>query len=334
MPVQHALPRIAELDGLRAIAVLAVLAYHLVPDLVPGGFMGVDLFFVLSGYLITSLLVEEERLSGPVSLIAFYGRRALRLLPPLAIAIALALALGVAFSRSALAAALFYANFEFRGSLGGLAHTWSLAVEEHFYFVWPILFLALPRHRVRLLIVVVAVAATLRLAGPLFEVSPGWIYQATPARADALAIGCIAALVPAPRRGGFVALALIVASFFFVRMQYYGLLTLGMTVFAVASATAIGGARGGVLRAGVLGYFGRRSYGLYLYHWPIFMAADRLALEPAFRWGMKIALPVLAAEASFWLVVRKALALKRRLGFDRRTIASSDRAVPASSGGE
>lgn len=186
----------------------------------------------------------------------------------------------------------------------------------------------------RLLIVVVAVAATLRLAGPLFEVSPGWIYQATPARADALAIGCIAALVPAPRRGGFVALALIVASFFFVRMQYYGLLTLGMTVFAVASATAIGGARGGVLRAGVLGYFGRRSYGLYLYHWPIFMAADRLALEPAFRWGMKIALPVLAAEASFWLVERKALALKRRLGFDRRTIASSDRAVPASSGGE
>ena len=317
----HSVGRIAELDGLRAIAVLAVIAYHLAPAVVPGGFLGVDLFFVLSGYLITSLLLEEERRFGSVSLSAFYARRALRILPPLALAIALALALHVANGRAALAAALFYANFTFRGSLEGLAHTWSLAVEEHFYFLWPLAFLVLRRHRQQALMAVVALAIVVRVVGPLLEISPGWLYQVTPARADALAIGCLTALMKPPRRFGFFALAMVVASFFFVRLEYYGLLMIGMTVFAVACAAAINGARGAFLRNPVLGYVGRRSYGLYLYHWPIFMAVDELVAGDLTRIAMKVVFPLIATEASFWLVERQAMALKQRLG------VSSDRSV-------
>ena len=313
--------RIAELDGLRAIAVLAVIAYHLTPAAVPGGFLGVDLFFVLSGYLITSLLLDEERRSGSVSLSAFYARRALRILPPLALAIALALALHVATGRAALAAAFFYANFTFRGALEGLAHTWSLAVEEHFYFLWPLAFLVLRRHRQQALLAVVALAIVVRLGGPLLEVSPGWLYQVTPARADALAIGCLAALMRLPRRFGYVGLAMVVASFFFARLEDYGLLMFGMTVFAVACAAAINGARGAFLRNPILGYVGRRSYGLYLYHWPIFMAADELVTGEFTRIAVKVVFPLIATEASFWLVERHAMALKQRLG------VSSDRSV-------
>ena len=313
--------RIAELDGLRAIAVLAVIAYHLAPGIVPGGFLGVDLFFVLSGYLITSLLLHEERRSGSVSLGAFYTRRALRILPPLALAIALALALGVANGHAALAAAFFYANFTFRGLLAGLAHTWSLAVEEHFYFLWPLAFLVLRRHRQHALFAVVALAIAIRIIGPLLEISPGWLYQVTPARADALAIGCLAALMQLPRRFGYSSLALVVASFFFVRLEDYGLLMIGMTVFAIACATAINGARGPILRSAILGYVGRRSYGLYLYHWPIFMAADELVTSDLARIAIKVGCPLIVTEASFWLVERPAMALKQRLG------VSGDRAV-------
>src|SRR5258708_20126402 len=140
--------KIPELDGLRAIAILAVLVTHFTfQTVLTGGYLGVDLFFVLSGFLITSLLLSEER-AGKVALGNFYARRALRILPPLFAAVAIALAVGATSVPAALAAIFFLANIV-DIPMGALVPMWSLSVEEHFYALWPLLFIALGRHRVR-----------------------------------------------------------------------------------------------------------------------------------------------------------------------------------------
>src|SRR6266700_848849 len=142
------------LDGLRGLAILMVLAFHL--GFVPGGFLGVDVFFVLSGFLITTLLAEEWQARGSISLKHFYLRRALRLLPALAVLLtvcALAKLLTrpwsetVAFGKEIVGVAGYLANWP---SLHGvpmrtLGYTWSLSVEEQFYLLWPILFLGMLR---------------------------------------------------------------------------------------------------------------------------------------------------------------------------------------------
>jgi peptidoglycan/LPS O-acetylase OafA/YrhL len=306
--------RIPELDGLRAIAVTAVVAYHLAPSAVPGGFLGVDLFFVLSGYLITSLLAAEEAYTGRISLRGFYSRRALRILPPLAVAIALALALDVATKRYAAIAVLFGGNLVRPWDARGVAHTWSLAVEEHFYVLWPIAFIALRRWRVSLLVAVIAMAIVLRVLAPLWEISPGWIYQLTPTRgADSLAIGCLAALLPFRGRWPKPSLAALVSCFFFVRMEDYFLLTVGMTVFALISAIAVTGARGPLLRSTLLQVVGKRSYGLYLYHFPIFLWVDRLKVGSWAGMSIKLLLSLAVTEISYRTVERASRSLKARM---------------------
>ena len=151
------------LDGLRGVAVLAVLGFHGGVPFMRGGFLGVDVFFVLSGFLITSLLYEEWRRTGAIRLRAFYMRRVLRLLPAL---ILLLLALTIyaiwlpwpdqrARLRAEIAFTLLYvANwalaFRLVPDLGFLAHAWSLAIEEQFYLVWPLALLLLLRSGVRL----------------------------------------------------------------------------------------------------------------------------------------------------------------------------------------
>ncbi|HZZ91851.1 MAG TPA: acyltransferase [Usitatibacter sp.] len=304
--------RIPELDGLRAVAVSAVVAYHLAPAYIPGGFLGVDLFFVLSGFLITSLLLDEEARTGTISIRDFYLRRALRILPPLATAIVLSLALDVASVKAAAAAFLFYANFVFRGSLAGLAHTWSLAVEEHFYLVWPLAFVVLRRRRVKVLIAVMVAAIVMRLLAPFWEISPGWSYQLTPMRADGLAIGCLAAMIPV-EAPGLPALAIAVACFFFVHLENYGMLLVGTTGFALISAAAIRGARSPLLRLRPMQYIGRRSYGLYLYHFPVSLWVDRLHLGAAASICAKVLLALALTEASYRTIERWALMLKERL---------------------
>ncbi|WP_159548750.1 acyltransferase family protein [Billgrantia tianxiuensis] len=151
-----------DIDGLRAIAVILVVAYHAE---IPGfdfGFIGVDVFFVISGYLITSLLIRELERTGDISLLAFYGRRVRRLMPAMVVVILSSLVLGYLLltpvgqqqnlSESAIASIAFFANYYFIATTGGyfdgptdqvpLLHMWSLSVEEQFYAIWPILLIA------------------------------------------------------------------------------------------------------------------------------------------------------------------------------------------------
>jgi peptidoglycan/LPS O-acetylase OafA/YrhL len=220
------------LDGLRGVAILLVLAFHL--NLLSGGFLGVDIFFVLSGFLITSLLGEEWQRNGRISLKQFYLRRALRLLPAL---LALLLASGatcfwapswhdvVARGQEMAVAACYVSNWPFlhKVPMPTLGHTWSLSVEEQFYLLWPLLFSALlgwgvSRRRILGLVVTgVLAAAALRLVlygsdppgSPARLANMMRVYMGLDTRADALLVGCLVGLLTTwnllPRSPRFVA---------------------------------------------------------------------------------------------------------------------------------
>jgi peptidoglycan/LPS O-acetylase OafA/YrhL len=173
-----------DIDGLRAVAVLTVLAYHAFPEYFPGGFIGVDVFFVISGYLITSILVRSQ-IEGSFSYRDFYSRRIRRIFPALVVVILTTLLLGwallvpaeyAALSADAASGIAFVANiaywrqsgyFDTASELRPLLHLWSLSVEEQFYLVWPVV-LALFGKRVRSLLIALAVLSTLSLAANLY----------------------------------------------------------------------------------------------------------------------------------------------------------------------
>jgi peptidoglycan/LPS O-acetylase OafA/YrhL len=179
------------IDGLRAIAVLAVVAYH--ADLpVPAGFVGVDVFFVISGYVITRMLAREHAETGRIDFAAFYARRVRRILPAFAVVVAVTLALStvllvpeyrVAVAKSAAAAMAMGANVYFQATTGGywdasadqmpLLHLWSLAVEEQFYFVWPLLLALLLRFRRAPLLLGAWPLASFALAQHWADAEPG-----------------------------------------------------------------------------------------------------------------------------------------------------------------
>jgi peptidoglycan/LPS O-acetylase OafA/YrhL len=207
------------LDGLRGVAILLVLAYHL--GLLTGGFLGVDVFFVLSGFLITSLLVEEWQRRGAISFRHFYLRRALRLLPAyftLLLACYLCVLLfrpaeAAAFRREMLVAACYASNLPglHRPGLTTLGHTWSLSLEEQFYLLWPLLLYGMLRcklgRRGTLLAVCAGILASASLRYALFKLYriPGpagypliiRLYSCLDTRADSLLTGCLVALLAA-----------------------------------------------------------------------------------------------------------------------------------------
>ena len=269
------------LDGLRGIAVLAVMATHFnAPWIVNGGLVGVTLFFVLSGYLITTLLVTERESAGRIDLASFYVRRAARLLPALAlvlVAVGTALVIdgrpGVALA-GVVTSSLYVSNLAVAGGvvLGPLEHTWSLAIEEQFYLLWPaILILAIARRRllIALLIVGIGVSAALRL-GPITDIERfWWLYHHTFTRADALLVGCLLALVPF--RPSLPTTIVGVATLVFLVV-----LPTDQGTFAslLLLPTAIAGGIVVISKPRWLGIaplvaVGRISYGLYLWHFPL-----------------------------------------------------------------
>lgn len=341
------------LDGLRGISILAVLAYH--SGLVSGGFVGVDLFFALSGFLITRLLVAEHAKAGRIGLLAFWARRALRLLPALAAAVGLAVVvsrwIGMPLEPTWIAATLLYASNLLIGfghvyPIGLLSHGWSLAMEEQFYLVWPPLVAWAMRWGVR---GVGVVAAILSLAPAIWRSvyvvgHPGnpysdpelWtrVYFAPDMRFDAIALGCLAgagwSFFGAPgRRADLVALgAGLLGAGWLVEVclnaeigtlvsqpMLFSATSLAATAIVVAAARELR-----VLRAlewKPLVALGRISYGLYLYHVIVFVGLD--AWPVAVRWLVAIAL----AAVSFLAWERPFLVLKRR--FER----SAEDAPPA-----
>ena len=334
--------RLAGLDGLRALAVGTVILFHFVPGALPGGFLGVDIFFVISGFLITTLLLREHATTGAIRLRSFWVRRARRLLPALIVlvlvATASALAIGgdvlVGIGRQVLGAATFSYNWlaiatnasYFDSTTPELfRNLWSLAVEEQFYLAWPFVILALlalTKRRGWMLLAVAALAAgsfaTMLLLGQ-GGVSATRLYYGTDTHLFGLAIGASLAVVfgratawtralriSLPALGllavaGLVSLALLMPEDSALVFQGGLLLVAVLTALAIAGAVAPGSPLGRVLDLPPLRWVGERSYGLYLWHWPVLVLAT--AALPAWPelalGGLALGVTVLAATLSY-----------------------------------
>jgi peptidoglycan/LPS O-acetylase OafA/YrhL len=337
------------LDGLRALAVTAVLLYHANLPWIPAGFLGVDVFFVISGYLITSLLLTESRKTGKVNFRRFWYRRVRRLLPALFLMIGVVAFYTVVFLpneasklRGDLISSIFYVNnwwqifhhqsyFAAAGRPPMLQHLWSLAVEEQFYLFWPMLFILgmflFQRKRSRMLIAIGVgiVVSTLLMAilyNPLGD--PSRVYYGTDTRASTLLVGVALAFVWSPwrlqakvGRGarfvldaiGIGALAGLVWIVLNVNEFQPGLYRGGFLVVAILAAVVIavavhpvGGLLNSFLSLPVLIWIGKRSYGIYLWHWPVYMVTRPTLDVPLTGLPLlfiRIAITVTLAELSY-----------------------------------
>ncbi len=361
-----------ELDGMRALAVLAVFVWHTWAVLLPrpffsdpplAGFLGVDIFFVLSGFLITTLLLEERASTGTIHLLAFYGRRALRLFPALVVLIGIGwIATAVAdlhalpYEHEALLAVAYVSNF-FVHELGPLTHTWSLSLEEQYYLVWAVtLYVCLGRGVSRKLLGWVAIGGAIGLAVirlaiyGKFERALAVSAFTSYSHVDALLLGNAVALVPelwtwvrhrwVVLVAGVGALAIMLlppdalggpAAFTetpalrtgIPDVYFRGLLMVFSFCVAVLVAR-IHHIRGDALTRWLgsqpLPAIGRISYGLYLFHLPLF-----IIVAAEMESGSGLAKSVVAwiasfacAIASYLIVERPALRLKSRLVPKRR----------------
>jgi peptidoglycan/LPS O-acetylase OafA/YrhL len=346
------------LDGLRAVSVLAVLVYHhyvvggTSPGWLPGGFYGVEVFFVVSGYLITSLLLDERTRTGSIALKEFWFRRARRLLPALFLMLGVVILYSLLFLRdnaiaelkSDVLGALTYTSnwwqivadrsyFESAGRPELLRHLWSLAIEEQFYLVWPLIVgIAIKRVRSRrapwTMAVVALVSALAMALLYTWGVKDTYLYYATPTRLSGLLLGSALAFFWTPRRirgstgryarvvldaGGLLGLYVLWWSFRgthdYDAIAFRG----GFLLVDIASLLVIAAVvhprsdMNRLLGFPVLVWIGLRSYGVYLWHFPIFAVTRPSDLEstlritlPGWAWfGARLALTVGIAALSY-----------------------------------
>ncbi len=295
----------ADIDGLRAVAVLSVLVFHVAPSALPGGFLGVDIFFVISGYLISLILLREQA-DGRFRFGAFYARRIRRLFPALIAVLIATLAFGAfalfadeyeRVARHAYYAIAFVLNFRLMGEAGyfdvvssakPLLHLWSLSVEEQFYLVWPVVLLGARRFRVDAGIVIVALAVvSLAFGAHLAARSADALYYHPLARGWELLIGAGVAWWHARRGGALPAVLeprsarnmLSVAGLLLIA---WGLFTFDehalcpspgmigpLSGVAALIASGHGATVNRALAAKPLVLVGLISYPLYLWHWPL-----------------------------------------------------------------
>jgi peptidoglycan/LPS O-acetylase OafA/YrhL len=376
-------PYIAGLDGLRALAVVAVMLYHAHLSWLPGGFLGVEVFFVISGYLITLLLITEFQRTGRISLADFWRRRARRLLPALFALLVTLVAIvglspglrteGVNVFRKMLLSSVGYVNNWYQ-VFGGLSyvdqsgrppllrHLWSLAVEEQFYLVWPIVMLVVLRvfrHRLPAAGAVFAGLAVASFAWSqvLYDGSSPYavnrVYLGTDTRATGLLLGAALATVWRPHtlargavraRGrtldlvGVAGLVILLLTHMVLRIEHStedprgfaplfrgGFIVVDVaTLMVIAAVTHPGSLLGRrLLSVQPLRWIGTRSYGLYLWHWPVFQLLRPIG-EPSgtdveIGWApallLRLAITAVVTELSYQLVespIRRG-ALGRRL---------------------
>lgn len=328
------------LDGLRALFVFTVMAYH--GGLPVPGDLGVSAFFVLSGFLITWLLLDEQAQVGRISLRDFYARRTLRIFPAYYVFIGGSLLFdslrGFTWPHGLpLAAATYTVNY-FNASHGhpstGIAHAWSLAVEEQFYLLWPLAFMALSRRGTKvtvqaLVCTIGAVALWRSFVFLQLHSGTAYPYNAFETRADALLIGCLLAVVLRARADAIemawhrwwmplLTIGAIVLSRLAPDPYQF---SIGMTANALMIAMLIVQ----VLRenthpawrwmdSAIVTYLGRISYPLYLYHMLGISLAVRLThgAPMGVRLLLGLAMSIVLASGSYFVVERPFLALKRR----------------------
>jgi peptidoglycan/LPS O-acetylase OafA/YrhL len=346
-PPAGRLPHWPALDGIRALAIAGVLVYHAAPAVLPGGFLGVEVFFVLSGYLITAMLLAEWRRSAHVDLGRFWYRRARRLLPALFCLLLATVAATAAWQPDQLAslrgdllpAIAYVANwhqvfeqrpyFETIGQPPLLQHLWSLAVEEQFYLVWPIVLMVALRFVPRAWLVVglgiAAVASAIWMAYVAQAVGddPLRAYYGTDTRASGLLMGAALAVALSVDAGlrvpgrvlqvvGIVAVGALVCAGALLTESAGLLYRGGFLVVDVASVCLIvamihpqAGWQARALGSPPLRWLGERSYSAYLWHWPVLVLFATLL--PLDGWpgavAALLAIGVLA-EASFRWVER------------------------------
>ena len=331
MPDQTDEPRYrADVDGMRAVAVLAVIAYHVLDHVAAGGFLGVDVFFVISGYLITQI-IDREVAAGHYTVWRFYERRVRRILPALVVLIAIVLAVGVAvflpfdllnLSRSIFATFAFVSNIYFWRDSGyfgpaaitkPLLHTWSLGIEEQFYIVAPLLLWLILRAGRRRTMIAVLVGISLLSYGAaaawLLVQKPAPAFFLLPMRAWELGVGSALAIArarpPARRwlREGLAAFGALLVLAGCLLQKAYLIRPVPDATFVVAGTALLlwtGQASTRVaqmLSVRPMVWVGLISYSLYLWHWPLYVFTCYVLIGQP-DWAGRIALVALSLGAA------------------------------------
>ncbi|CCV15116.1 acyltransferase family protein [Mesorhizobium sp. STM 4661] len=306
-----------DIEGLRALAVSGVIAFHFGLSDLPGGFTGVDIFFVISGYLITGQLLREIDDTGRLDLWRFYARRARRLLPASLFVILATLVAGYfilapeeqsLYSKGAMFASAYAINFWLiRWSFDYFApdaannpfiHFWSLSVEEQFYLAWPALLLLAawlrPGRRAAILVIGLAGVVSFAVCAWLTEISQPWAFYFSPLRAWEFAAGGLATMAPAgfwrqrPQLGaacGWLGLALIAGAYliFSEDAPFPGVMALvpvaGAVLLLLSGSGNMQKGPSAVLSLPPLQWLGKLSYSLYLWHWPVIVYAAMMVPE-------------------------------------------------------
>ncbi|MBC8781660.1 acyltransferase family protein [Staphylococcus capitis] len=336
------------LDGLRAIAVIGIIIYHLNTKWLSGGFLGVDTFFVISGYLITSLLISEYYRNNSIDLVNFWIRRIKRLIPAVLFLIAVVLIftlffkpdLIISIKHDAIAACFYVSNWWYifqdvdyfnQFSVAPLKHLWSLAIEEQFYLFYPIILLGLlkffKKKTITLILIVVSLLSLLAMIViHMWTGNNSRVYFGTDTRLQTLLLGCILAFVWPPfsfkkdiskkaKSGislvGLVGIIVLIYLFITISDQDKWIYSGGfyaisfLTLFVIASVVHPSSLIKKILSFSLFIYIGKRSYSLYLWHYPIIVFMNSYYVQGQIPWYVyicEIILMFIMAEVSYQFI--------------------------------